>query len=60
MSGPLDRDDAFWQGVFSDINAVRAWNAALWEAKKLVENSPPIEQEDVLKALKNMARKHSE
>lgn len=57
MSGPLDKDDAFWNNVFSDVNAVRAWNAALWEAKKLFEACPPIERDDVFKALENMTKR---
>lgn len=56
MSGPLDPQNAFWQEVFKEANARRAWNAALWEVTKLIDTPTTLETQDILDAIKTMIK----
>lgn len=51
MTGPLDPNNAFWAQVRKDPNFTRGWNAALWEARKLI-NDPKLSRAEIIESLK--------
>lgn len=53
MSGPLDPTDAFWAQARQDPNFIRAWNAALWETRKMIDD-PLLTRRDIIQALDRM------
>ena len=59
MSEPLDRDDAYWAALRESPVFPRAWNAALWEAAKLVDD-PDMSRPDILEALRHMTLRGAE
>lgn len=53
MPGPFDPEDAYWSEMRKSPAFVPAWNAALWEASKLIRQFP-IKRE-VYESLQDLA-----
>ena len=53
MSGPMDPQDAYWSTLRKSPVFPNAWNAALWEATKLVHDHA-FTREEITEALRHM------
>ena len=54
MPGPFDPNDAYWAELRRSPVFARAWNAALWEAAKLIDDCPPSSRDGLLSALRDL------
>ena len=58
MTSMFDPENAYWSELRKSPAFVPAWNAALWEAHKLIDDCPPLTREQLLEALRDLVLKH--
>lgn len=57
MTSMFDPENAYWGELRKSPAFTPAWNAALWEAHKLISECPPLTREQLLEALRDLVLK---